>query len=40
MMLNALLWTAGVDVPTDGVASSVTADDLAANLDDKQPKNK
>jgi type 1 glutamine amidotransferase len=38
MMLNALLWTAGVDVPTEGVASSVTADDLAANLDDKQPK--
>ena len=40
MMLNALLWTAGLDVPAEGVASSLTAEDLAANLDDKQPKKK
>jgi hypothetical protein len=35
MMLNALVWTSGLDVPADGVASSVTPDELAANLDDK-----
>jgi hypothetical protein len=38
MMLNALVWTAGLDVPEGGVASAVSADDLAANLDDKPPK--
>ena len=37
-MLNALVWTAGLDVPEGGVASAVSADDLAANLDDKPPK--
>lgn len=35
MMLNALVWTSGLDVPADGIASGVTPDDLAANLDDK-----
>ena len=35
LMLNALVWTAGLDVPPEGIASAVTADDLAANLDDK-----
>jgi type 1 glutamine amidotransferase len=40
MMLNALLWTAGLDVPAEGVASSLTTDDLAANVDDKRPKKK
>ena len=35
LMLNALVWTAGLDVPADGVSSVVSADDLAANLDDK-----
>jgi type 1 glutamine amidotransferase len=35
MMLNALAWTAGLDVPAAGVSSTVTADDIAANLDDK-----
>jgi len=35
LMLNALVWTAGLDVPEGGVASAVSADDLAANLDDK-----
>jgi len=38
MMLNALVWTAGLDVPEGGVASTVSGDDLAANLDDKPPK--
>jgi type 1 glutamine amidotransferase len=40
LMLNALVWTAGLDVPADGVSSAVSADDLAANLDDKQPPKK
>lgn len=35
LVLNAILWTAHVDVPKDGVASTVTAEDLAANLDPK-----
>ncbi len=38
MMLNALVWTAGLDVPAEGVVSAVTTDDLAANLDDKHAK--
>ena len=38
MMLNALAWTAGVEVPAEGVASTVSADDMAANLDDKSAK--
>lgn len=37
VVLNALLWIAKVDVPARGVASSVTADDLKANLDIKRP---
>lgn len=37
-MLNALVWTAGLDVPLDGVPSTVSADDLAAHLDDKAPR--
>jgi hypothetical protein len=40
MMLNALLWTSGLDVPQDGVSSSVTADELAANLDEKPDRKK
>jgi type 1 glutamine amidotransferase len=40
LMLNALVWTAGLDVPVDGVGSTVSAPDLAANLDDKPPKKK
>ena len=35
LVLNAILWTAKVDVPADGVASKVTEEDLAANLDPK-----
>jgi len=35
MMLNAILWVAKADVPADGVESSVTPEDLKANLDTK-----
>jgi hypothetical protein len=35
LVLNAILWSAKVDVPADGVASNVTASDLEANLDPK-----
>jgi hypothetical protein len=38
MMLNALVWTAGLEVPTDGVVSTVTDEDMVANLDEKAPK--
>ncbi|MBN8247031.1 MAG: ThuA domain-containing protein [Verrucomicrobia bacterium] len=34
-VLNALVWIAGGDIPPDGVASSVTPDQLARNLDSK-----
>ena len=37
LVLNALLWTAKVDVPVDGAISSVTPEELTQNLD---PKNK
>jgi len=37
LMLNALAWTAGLDVPSEGLTSSVSETDLTANLD---PKNK
>ena len=40
LMLNALVWTSGLDVPPGGVVSGVTPDDMAANLDDKAPKKK
>lgn len=33
LVLNAILWTAHVEVPESGVASTVTEDDLKANLD-------
>ena len=36
LALNAIVWTAGLDVPSDGVASNVTADDLKTNLDPKK----
>jgi hypothetical protein len=35
LVLNALLWTAKVEVPPDGVKSAITPDDLKANLDPK-----
>jgi hypothetical protein len=36
VVLNALLWMAKVEVPANGVASTVTADDLLSNLDPKK----
>ena len=38
MMVNALVWTSGLEVPAEGIASTLTSDDLVANLDDKAPK--
>jgi type 1 glutamine amidotransferase len=35
IVLNAILWTAGVEVPANGVDSTVTEEDLAQNLDPK-----
>jgi type 1 glutamine amidotransferase len=40
LVLNAILWSAKVEVPTDGVKSTVTADDLEQNLDPKGRKPK
>jgi hypothetical protein len=36
VVLNAMLWLAHVEVPSDGVQSSVTAEQLDANLDVKK----
>jgi type 1 glutamine amidotransferase len=38
LMLNALAWTAGLEVPSDGLASAVSEEELAANLDPKGKK--
>jgi type 1 glutamine amidotransferase len=35
LVLNAILWTAKVEVPADGVPSKVTSDELKQNLDPK-----
>ncbi|HMP84966.1 MAG TPA: hypothetical protein PKA41_19925, partial [Verrucomicrobiota bacterium] len=35
LVLNAILWTANVEVPANGVESIVTAEDLQMNLDPK-----
>lgn len=35
LLLNAIIWTAKLDVPASGVESTVTEDDLKANLDPK-----
>lgn len=35
VMLNAILWVAKVEVPADGVSSTVTPEQLGANLDPK-----
>jgi type 1 glutamine amidotransferase len=35
LVLNAILWTAKIEVPSDGVSSKVTAEDLKKNLDPK-----
>lgn len=38
LVLNAILWTAHVEVPENGVESRITESDLAANLDPKPIK--
>jgi len=38
MMLNALLWVTGLEVPAGGVESSLTPQELQANLDDKKKR--
>ncbi|MGV3533675.1 MAG: ThuA domain-containing protein [Chthoniobacteraceae bacterium] len=35
VVLNAILWTAKAEVPAEGVQSTVTPEDLAANMDPK-----
>jgi type 1 glutamine amidotransferase len=38
LVLNAILWTAKVEVPSEGVQSEITPDDLKQNLDPKGKK--
>lgn len=38
MVLNAILWTAKLDVPRGGAKCDITPEDLKQNLDDKPPK--
>ncbi len=38
LVLNAIVWTAHADVPADGVQSTVSKEELAANLDPKGKK--
>ena len=38
LLLNAILWTAKAEVPATGVETTVSAEDLEANLDPKAPK--
>ena len=40
LVLNAILWTAQIEVPPNGVQSKVTADDLEQNLDPKGERKK
>ena len=40
LVLNAILWTAKVEVPKAGVVSEITATDLEQNLDSKPQKQK
>ena len=35
LVLNAILWTARMDIPKDGVSSHISPDDLRKNLDQK-----
>jgi hypothetical protein len=35
MVVNAILWSAKVDVPRGGAKCDITPEDLAANLDEK-----
>jgi hypothetical protein len=38
LVLNAIVWSAKAEVPAQGVDSKLTAEDLTANLDPKQPR--
>ena len=38
LVLNAIVWTAKLDVPPEGIPSTVSADDLTKNLDPKGKK--
>ncbi|MSU66133.1 MAG: hypothetical protein EXS38_08560 [Opitutus sp.] len=38
LVLNAIVWTAKLEVPAGGVASTVSAEELAVNLDPKTPR--
>jgi hypothetical protein len=38
VVLNALLWIAKADVPTDGVQCEISVDNLKQNLDPKPKK--
>ncbi|HEY3835109.1 MAG TPA: PVC-type heme-binding CxxCH protein [Bryobacteraceae bacterium] len=38
LVLNAILWTANIAVPANGVESKVTEEDLSQNLDPKPPR--
>jgi hypothetical protein len=38
VVLNALVWICKLDVPKDGVESSVSDEEMKANLDDKRKK--
>jgi type 1 glutamine amidotransferase len=38
VVLNAILWTAKVEVPANGVSSQVTSEQIAENLDEKGRK--
>ncbi len=38
LVLNAILWTAHLDIPPDGVKSEVSAEELSKNLDPKGKK--
>jgi hypothetical protein len=40
LVLNAILWTAKIEVPKDGVVSDVSDADITANLDAKTPRPK
>ncbi len=38
LVLNAIVWSAKAEVPSGGIESKITDDELAANLDPKQPR--
>ena len=38
LILNAIVWTAKVEVPAKGIESHITAEDLQKNLDEKGPR--